>query len=75
VLISVSARSGTHVYAAVSVNGRIDKKEWLNRVNMFDYDHAYRLVFEFMEAFYTSIVQNDEDGGFSPNLAWGLSYW
>ena len=28
------------------------KRKWLNRFKIRDYDHAYRLVFEYLEAFY-----------------------
>ena len=28
------------------------KREWLNRFKIRDYNHAYRLVFEYLEAFY-----------------------
>ena len=28
------------------------KREWLNRFNIINYDHAYRLIFEYIEAFY-----------------------
>jgi len=28
------------------------KREWINRFKILDYNHAYRLVFEYIEAFY-----------------------
>lgn len=31
------------------------KREWLNRFNIKDYNHAYRLVFEYIETFYNTI--------------------
>ena len=31
------------------------KREWLNRFNIRDYNHAYRLVFEYIEAFYNTV--------------------
>lgn len=31
------------------------KREWLNRFNIINYDHAYRLVFEYIEAFYNTV--------------------
>jgi len=31
------------------------KREWLNRFKIFDYSHAYRLVFEYIEAFYNTV--------------------
>ena len=30
------------------------KREWLNRFKIRDYDHAYRLIFEYLEAFYNT---------------------
>ena len=31
------------------------KREWLNRFNIINYKHAYRLVFEYIEAFYNTV--------------------
>lgn len=31
------------------------KREWLNRFKIYDYDHAYRLVFEYIETFYNTV--------------------
>ena len=31
------------------------KREWLNRFSIQDYSHAYRLVFEYIEAFYNTV--------------------
>ena len=31
------------------------KREWLNRFKIRDYDHAYMLVFEYIEAFYNTV--------------------
>lgn len=31
------------------------KREWLNRFRIQDYNHAYRLVFEYIEAFYNTV--------------------
>lgn len=30
------------------------KREWLNRFRISDYDHAYRLIFEYVETFYNT---------------------
>lgn len=32
----------------------IIKREWLNRFKILNYNHAYRLVFEYLEAFYNT---------------------
>ena len=31
------------------------KKEWLNRFRIIDCDHAYRLVFEYINTFYNTV--------------------
>ena len=31
------------------------KREWLNRFGIINYDHAYKLVFEYIEAFYNTV--------------------
>jgi transposase InsO family protein len=31
------------------------KREWLNRFKIFNYKHAYRLVFEYIETFYNTV--------------------
>lgn len=31
------------------------KREWLNRFRITDYSHAYRLIFEYIEAFYNTV--------------------
>lgn len=31
------------------------KREWLNRFKILDYSHAYKLVFEYIEAFYNTV--------------------
>ena len=31
------------------------KREWINRFVILDYQHAYRLVFEYIETFYNTV--------------------
>ena len=31
------------------------KREWLNRFKILDYNHAYRLVFNYIDAFYNTV--------------------
>lgn len=31
------------------------KREWLNRFNILNYEHAYKLVFEYIETFYNTV--------------------
>lgn len=43
------------------------KREWLNRFKILDHNHAYRLVFEYIEAFYNTIRIHSHCGYLSPN--------
>ena len=43
------------------------KREWLNRFKIRDYDHAYRLVFEYLETFYNTKRIHSHCDYMSPN--------
>jgi transposase InsO family protein len=43
------------------------KREWLNRFKIHDYNHAYRLVFEYLEAFYNTKRIHGHCDFMSPN--------
>lgn len=43
------------------------KREWINRFKIFDYHHAYRLVFEYIETFYNTVRLHSHCGYQSPN--------
>lgn len=43
------------------------KREWLNRFKISDYNHAYRLVFEYIETFYNTIRIHSHCDYMSPN--------
>ncbi|WP_432748826.1 transposase [Pectinatus frisingensis] len=43
------------------------KREWLNRFKIIDYDHAYKLVFEYIETFYNTVRIHSYCGYKSPN--------
>ena len=43
------------------------KREWLNRFKILDYNQAYRLVFEYIEAFYNTVRIHSHCGYLSPN--------
>jgi hypothetical protein len=42
------------------------KREWLNRFKIFNYKHAYRLVFEYIETFYNTVRIHSHCGYLSP---------
>ena len=43
------------------------KREWLNRFKIFDCNHAYKLVFQYIETFYNMIRIHSYCGYLSPN--------
>ena len=43
------------------------KREWLNRFKIFNYRHAYKLVFEYIETFYNTVRIHSHCGYLSPN--------
>lgn len=43
------------------------KREWLNRFKIRDYEHAYCLAFEYLEAFYNTKQIHSHCGYMSPN--------
>lgn len=43
------------------------KREWINRFKILDYNQAYRLVFQYIEAFYNTVRIHSHCGYLSPN--------
>lgn len=43
------------------------KREWLNRFKIFNYHHAYKLVFEYIETFYNTVRSHSHCGYLSPD--------
>lgn len=43
------------------------KREWINRFKILDYNHAYRLVFNYINAFYNTVRIHSHCGYLSPN--------
>ena len=43
------------------------KREWIDRFTIYNYDHAYRLVFEYIEAFYNTVRIHSHNGYLSPD--------
>lgn len=50
------------------------KREWLNRFKIFDYNHAYKLVFQYIETFYNTVRIHSHCGYLSPN-EYEDNYW
>lgn len=42
------------------------KREWINRFKIFNYRHAYKLVFEYIETFYNTVRIHSHCGYLSP---------
>ena len=43
------------------------KREWLNRFSIRNYNHAYRLIFEYIETFYNTVRIHSHCGYISPD--------
>lgn len=43
------------------------KREWINRFKIFNYTHAYKLIFEYIETFYNTVRIHSHCGYLSPN--------
>lgn len=50
------------------------KREWINRFRITDYNHAYKLVFEYIEAFYNTVRIHSHCDYISPN-DYEKRYW
>lgn len=50
------------------------KREWINRFKIFDYNHAYKLVFQYIETFYNTVRIHSHCGYHSPN-DYEKQYW
>lgn len=42
------------------------KREWLNRFRIIDHDHAYKLIFEYINTFYNTVRSHSHCGYISP---------
>ena len=43
------------------------KREWINRFKILDYNHAHRLIFNYIETFYNTVRIHSHCGYLSPN--------
>ncbi len=50
------------------------KREWINRFRITDYNHAYKLIFEYIEAFYNTVGIHSHCNYASPN-DYEKKYW
>lgn len=43
------------------------KREWINRFKIYNYEQAYKLIFEYIETFYNTVRIHSHCGYLSPN--------
>ena len=55
------------LWAVIIFHDSLTKREWLNRFKIFNYNHAYRLVFQYIETFYNTVRIHSHCGYLSPN--------
>ena len=64
---SYSAKACPWDNACIESFHSLIKREWLSRFHIIDYSHAYRLVFEYIEAFYNTVRIHSHCGYHSPS--------
>ena len=64
---SYSAKACPWDNACIESFRSLIKREWMNRFRIIDYSHAYRLVFEYIEAFYNTVRIHSHCGYDSPS--------
>ena len=65
--LSYSKKGYPYDNACIESFHSLIKREWLNRIRIRDYDHAYKLVFEYIEAFYNTVRIHSHCGYLSPD--------
>ena len=53
--------------ATRNIDEALIKREYLNRYKILDYEHTYKLVFEYIETFYNTVRIHSHCGYLSPN--------
>lgn len=64
---SYSAKACPWDNACIESFHALIKREWINRFQIVDYSHAYRIVFEYIEAFYNTVRVHSHCGYQSPD--------
>lgn len=64
---SYSAKACPWDNACIESFHSLIKREWINRFHIIDYRHAYRLVFEYIEAFYNTVRIHSHCGYHTPS--------
>lgn len=74
ILKSYSSKANPWDNACIESFHALIKREWLNRFNIQDINHAHRLVFEYIEAFYNTWRTHSFCGYLSP-MAYERDYY
>lgn len=64
---SYSKKAYTWDNACIESFHALIKREWLNRFKITDYNHAYRLVFAYIDTFYNTVRIHSHSGYVSPS--------
>ena len=59
--------AGTVHNACIESFHALLKREWIHRFKIFNYTHAYKLIFEYIETFYNTIRIHSHCGYLSLN--------
>ena len=73
-LLSYSKKAYPWDNACIESFHSLLKREWINRFRITDYNHAYKLVFEYIEAFYNTVRIHSHCDYISPN-DYEKRYW
>ena len=65
--LSYSKKGYPYDNACIESFHSLIKRECLNRISIRDYEHAYKLVFEYIEAFYNTVRIHSHCGYLSPD--------
>lgn len=66
--LSYSRKAYPYDNACIESFHALIKRECLNRFRIKDFDHAYKLVFEYIETFYNTVRLHSHCGYMSPNM-------
>ena len=73
-LLSYSKKAYPWDNACIESFHSLLKREWINRFRITDYNHAYKLVFEYIEVFYNTVRIHSHCDYISPN-DYEKRYW
>ncbi len=63
---SYSSKAGPWQKACIESFHALIKREWLYSFEITDFDHAYKLIFEYIDAFYNTVRSHSHGNYLSP---------